>query len=715
MDSLTGSNEHVAALYADMPSLILCREKFDPYVGLAQAWDSTSELYLTDLVVSNNGIIVEDLSMSIVVSADITLPDPIPLFWDVNTAYIASFSPFRRIQPSQEQLDLMREITAMFLQAPSSATRPPDRDFVVLFIPTIPLDELEEWVSTNIGTVPLVSAFDQNKEPVGIIRDTSRYSEPRLFRRWCPPDTNETKELHVECQSLPRRRNFLQPRVGLVGDGESGDVEAGPGKIYLIPVAGCTLDNLPAEKAMIGRLISAIMDRMMAFMVAEKLRQSVLADVNMQDLAHILTAITAPVAQAGTDYQLYEFFGDSVLKFSVSCQLFFRQPNWQEGHLSINRDMIVNNRRLARSALDNNLDHYILNDRFTPRRWKPPLISTSVVATPGERTLSMKVLADVVEALIGAAYLEGGLRKAQACLHRLLPEIDIEFDTRTDRGRVTDFVDTYRLGLIIGYQFKDASLLTEALTHPSCEHDQLTQSYQRLEFLGDAVLDMIVVTVLAAHPAKLSQGRMTMIKHALVNANLLAFFCMRLFVPDDTSPYHKDHIFAHLRFNGPSISIARAACLERYESMHAEINEALETWPCCPWFLLSRLHADKFMSDIVESVLGAIFLDGGLDACAGFLEKLGFLPYLRRILAKNVHVVHPRNEAQELVKFQGTLVFRPKRVEARGAPATYESLAILHDKALASVEGCGSSEEADIQVAHMVIDSIKAALADLED
>ncbi|KAH8744415.1 hypothetical protein F5882DRAFT_313162 [Hyaloscypha sp. PMI_1271] len=48
--------------------------------------------------------------------------------------------------------------------------------------------------------------------------------------------------------------------------------------------------------------------------------------------------------------------------------------------------------------------------------------------------------------------------------------------------------------LLIDHRFLDKALLQEALTYPSYKRDTLTKSYYRLEFLGDIVLDMIIVT-----------------------------------------------------------------------------------------------------------------------------------------------------------------------------------------------------------------------------
>jgi dsRNA-specific ribonuclease len=101
--------------------------------------------------------------------------------------------------------------------------------------------------------------------------------------------------------------------------------------------------------------------------------------------------------------------------------------------------------------------------------------------------LSTKVLADVVEALIGAAFLDGGIEKAVLCASRLVPDIPAIAPDRIIRGsiygsigpklgRITShhFVDLERL---LGYEFKESGLLVEAVTHPSCESDTHTSSY----------------------------------------------------------------------------------------------------------------------------------------------------------------------------------------------------------------------------------------------
>ena len=712
-----------------LPSIVDCSEQYDPYVDLAHAWQSP-ELCHSEIRLSKDGLVNEELLMSIVLPKLTVMPDPFSLFWERDVTWLVSLQPPKLLSSdvaALESINVMRTITSIYLQAPSSRFQGPGRDFVCLFIPTISITRLQDWVHTYNGTEKVIDVYARNAESplVGIVRNTALYSEPRLFRKWLVSSKGESVQLEVECQSLPRRRNLLQ--AGTIPLGEDG--EPGPPKIYVVPAESCTVDRLPDSQAIFGLVISAILDRFEATFVAKRLNETILKGVGIQDLRHVLTAITTPLAQANTHYQRYEFFGDSVLKFTVGCQLFLTQPTWHEGYLSEGRDRFVQNNRLARAALDSGLDEFILTRRFTPRKWNAPIISQKLDSKPRRRELSAKLLADVVEALIGAAYMDGGMQKAQTCLHRFLPEVNIFTNNIGPliipcSGTVSNLIDQYRIATLIGYTFNDPSLLTEALTHASCGGDVTTQSYQRMEYLGDAVLDMIVVSVLAAHPIELPQGKMTMLKHAVVNTNLLAFLCMNLSVTEETTTItqtasgdtavapslHHIHLWQFLRSRGPVLPAARDAIIGRYRAVRDKILAALDHAPNYPWELLAQIRTDKFMSDIIESIMGAIFIDskGDLDVCTAFAERIGLLPYLRRLLSDDVDVSHPRNLAQNLVKYTGTLIFKSKRVEKKGHGATYHCTAILNKQVLAFVEGSPSSELAEIQVAYLVIDRIAA-------
>jgi ribonuclease III len=122
-----------------------------------------------------------------------------------------------------------------------------------------------------------------------------------------------------------------------------------------------------------------------------------------QALVHRSFAHENPQFQQA-DNETLEFLGDAVLGLAVSHLLLERFPNLNEGDLSRLRSSIVNERELAKLALSLNLGDFLLlgkGEELTGGRQKPSL------------------LADTVEAVLAAIYLDGGLETAIAVVKRL--------------------------------------------------------------------------------------------------------------------------------------------------------------------------------------------------------------------------------------------------------------------------------------------------------
>ena len=68
----------------------------------------------------------------------------------------------------------------------------------------------------------------------------------------------------------------------------------------------------------------------------------------------------------------------------------------------------------------------------------------------------------------------------------------------------------------IGYVFKDKELLKRALTHTSYAHDKKIESNEKLEFLGDAILEFVVSEYLYKNYKKLKEGEMTKVRATVV-------------------------------------------------------------------------------------------------------------------------------------------------------------------------------------------------------
>lgn len=120
----------------------------------------------------------------------------------------------------------------------------------------------------------------------------------------------------------------------------------------------------------------------------------------------------------------------------------------------------------------------------------------------------------------------------------------------------------------LGYQFQDQRLLEQALTHRSCKG----QHNERLEFLGDAILGLVIAEALFQNHPKTREGDLTRMRASLVKGVTLAEIAKEL------------DIAAHLRLGPGELKSGGA----RRESIQA---------------------------DAVEAVLGAIYLDAGLEAC----------------------------------------------------------------------------------------------------
>lgn len=88
--------------------------------------------------------------------------------------------------------------------------------------------------------------------------------------------------------------------------------------------------------------------------------------------------------------------------------------------------------------------------------------------------------------------------------------------------------------LRLGFEFKNISLLFRAMTHRSYfnEHPEVIEDNERLEFLGDAVLDFVVASWLYHHFPEMAEGDLTKIRAALVGNNQLADFSRLLGVGD---------------------------------------------------------------------------------------------------------------------------------------------------------------------------------------
>lgn len=142
----------------------------------------------------------------------------------------------------------------------------------------------------------------------------------------------------------------------------------------------------------------------------------------------------------------------------------------------------------------------------------------------------------------------------------------------------------YTLDLLeerIGYKFHNIALLKQALTHSSYTNEQKinrAKNYERLEFLGDAVLELVSSDFLFREHPEVPEGELTKMRASMVCEPSLAF-CAR------------------------DLELGRFMLLGKGEESTGGRNR------------------DSITSDAMEAVTGAIFIDGGMEPAKDFINR----------------------------------------------------------------------------------------------
>ena len=129
----------------------------------------------------------------------------------------------------------------------------------------------------------------------------------------------------------------------------------------------------------------------------------------------------------------------------------------------------------------------------------------------------------------------------------------------------------------IGYKFKNTDLLRTALTHKSYANENNVKSYERLEFLGDSILEFVSSKILYENYKNLSEGEMTKVRAYSVCEDSLYTIAVK-------------HNFSDFLYLGKSEKA-------------------------------SKTNKKAILADTVEAVIAAIYFDSGIDASEKFIEE----------------------------------------------------------------------------------------------
>lgn len=219
-----------------------------------------------------------------------------------------------------------------------------------------------------------------------------------------------------------------------------------------------------------------------------------------------------------------------------------------------------------------------------------------------------------------------------------------------------------KLEQTIGYRFHNRELLRTALTHSSYANEHRGESYERLEFLGDSILGQTTAEFLYRHEPPLPEGRMTRLRAELVCEGSL----------------HRVAL---------SLGLGAQMRLGRGEE-HTGGRER-----------------PSILADMVEAVIAAIYLDGGMEPARAFILRT----VLRDAdLGEERPTADYKTELQELVQRRSDRHLRYELVEESGPDhdKRFTFRVSLNDRPVG--EGSGrTKKEAEQMAARQALESLR--------
>ncbi|KAJ4405537.1 Dicer-like protein 2 [Neurospora sp. IMI 360204] len=764
------------------PGHIWVKTQFDPWPEVAHAWQEGSFLYSRRLTILVPGVEVP-LEFEFVLPVPVPYMAPLKLWWNSTSALTLITDPemqeFRKEEVANAGPDHSYALLAMAFEHrfPLKGRQYPIRLVSTqrkLDVDGIAALEFDPRLYESFPQPPLVRLVDR-KVPYFVTKVLPSKPPVELVFKPSPDHADLPVNVpYVVYKPIGKAvGQFIPPDAALDHDNWTPK----NGKLYqkVLPSTRIRMDDFPAVFAQVGAVIPAFTRAVEMSLVAADLMYNRLGCLELDNLPLVTTALLSSGSRAPTNYERLEFIGDTILKFCacLTASALYR---------------LVNNVRLCRASVDFGLDEYIINS-MASKKWRPKFVEDYLgeMKSPKSeetRQMSSKTVADVVESLIGAAYVCGGMSKALECISLLIPTSksskfkwqsiglsrDQLFELAPNDAILPKQLEP--LEKAMGYTFTKKSLLIEAMTHPSCPGlSDNDPCYERLEFLGDATLDVIVVKRLMAEtgPNELAHNDMHEYLSSVVTADIMAFLAMEWVIMQtdifeispakldalNLLPFSKSKItsanlvsdkedwpfWRFMRHNSQHVAATQTATKERYLALRDDIRAAIWKQNELPWALLARMGPAKFYSDIVESLIGAVWVDSGSwEACEHVLNQMGLLPLLDHLLKTKAHVMHPNVELQILAppnkretRTEFVIISNKRGIISRGTEFEDEVSAVedglvtvepyddvpahgevfscklfVGGKQVADVTGAGTKEEARVRAAEMGCWVIKA-------
>ncbi|KAF1839360.1 endoribonuclease dcr-1 [Decorospora gaudefroyi] len=465
----------------------------------------------------------------------------------------------------------------------------------------------------------------------------SKWAKSRNISKW-----NQSQPV-LEVEKIPFRRNHLA-RVEEKEKGELAHL-----KLYICPEP-LHISNLATPFVVMCYVLPAIIHRFESYLIA--LDACKVLDLNVS-LALALEALTKDSDTSdehgeekinfksgmGPNYERLEFLGDCFLKMATSISVFVQKPDENEFEFHVRRMEMLCNKNLLETAVgkkqvvsadgterDLQLYSYIRTDSFSRRTWYPDglkLLKGKGMKKSEDDWLKLthnlgdKSIADVCEAFIGAAFQEhyNGGQWNPTDWDEAVKAVKL-FANSPDHtmSRWSDYYAAYqkpkyqvanataamlemarKVEAKHPYHFKYPRLLRSAFAHSSYPYIyENIPNYQRLEFLGDSLLDMaFIMHLYYKYPDKDPQW-LTEHKTPMVSNKFLGAVCVKL-------GWH-----IHIKQNDPSVGSQIRDYVMEAEEAEREAGGAVDYW-------VSISEPPKCLADVIEAYAAAIFVDAEFD------------------------------------------------------------------------------------------------------
>ncbi|KAI0059136.1 P-loop containing nucleoside triphosphate hydrolase protein [Artomyces pyxidatus] len=392
-------------------------------------------------------------------------------------------------------------------------------------------------------------------------------------------------------------------------EGADVNMNAVDDRPFFLPFAFCRWFSMPEDMFRLYHFLPRILHRVSDVWRARGAR----ADLGLPPIQDnlFIEAFTLPGAGAGYNNQRLETLGDAVLKLGASVHLFNKFPHRHEGQLDALRRQCISNRTLLARAKENGLEHHLTGEKQNIKTWRfivsegSPCLDGSRTDRRVHRRMARRSLQDCMEAILGASYLTGGLSMALQTGTALGLNLGgtVPWSLRYSRPPHSSSVPALFLDLQkkLGYEFHRSEILLESMTHPSFPSN--SASYQRLEFMGDAVIDLVVMTYLYNKYPRATSGQLSCARARAVCAPVLASVAIR-----------RLGLHNLILMNNTELSMAISKYVPILETTSTQ-DIVMQSWAHDP---------PKAISDVMESLVAAILVDSAynLDKTAAIVETI---------------------------------------------------------------------------------------------